>query len=152
VRLLIDNALSPSLAEALRSNGHDAVHVRDRSLQSAEDAAVFELAVREGRVVVSADTDFGTLLALRGDQKPSVVLFRRGIERRPAKQLLLLLAHMSVIERAVVRGAIVVIEDTRVRVRYLPVAGDETPNALDDDPAIRDRPHSPEWIGTSAPR
>jgi predicted nuclease of predicted toxin-antitoxin system len=73
VRFLIDNALSPELARLLSSAGHEALHVRDYGLATAEDADILQRAETEDRIVVSADSDFGMLLAVLRGTKPSFI-------------------------------------------------------------------------------
>ena len=47
MKFLVDNALSPLVAEGLRGAGHDALHIRDYGLQAAEDKKIFSLAETE---------------------------------------------------------------------------------------------------------
>jgi predicted nuclease of predicted toxin-antitoxin system len=72
---LVDNALSPPVADALRQAGHEAVHVRELGLAATNAPAIFDRATQENRVVVSADTDFGTLLASAVTRRPRFCFF-----------------------------------------------------------------------------
>ncbi|MBI4848123.1 MAG: DUF5615 family PIN-like protein [Nitrospirae bacterium] len=120
MKFLVDNALSPLIATGLKDAGIDAIHVREIGLQSAADLTIFELAAKEDRIIISADTDFGTLLARLHYLKPSVILFR-GSMKHPGSQLSILLKYLPEIKGTLEQGSIVVIEDYRIRIRVLPI-------------------------------
>jgi predicted nuclease of predicted toxin-antitoxin system len=95
VRLLIDENLPPRLASLLTGAGHEALHVRDLDAAGASDPQIVELALAEQRVIISADTDFGALLAQArtgstiGHPRPQVV------DHRPTELARLLVAHIA---------------------------------------------------------
>lgn len=76
MRFLIDNALPPQLAELLLAAGFDAIHVLAYSMHAAKDEEILARALDENRIIVSADSDFGTILAMQEANRPSFILFR----------------------------------------------------------------------------
>jgi predicted nuclease of predicted toxin-antitoxin system len=125
LRFLVDANLSPVVAHLLEGAGHDAVHVVTLGLLRADDTTILERAANDDRVIVSADADFGALLAHGGQTKPSFVLLRSADHLLPAQQAELVLANLDAIEGELIAGAIVTFARGRLRVRSLSVH--ETP-------------------------
>jgi predicted nuclease of predicted toxin-antitoxin system len=121
VKLLVDANLSPTVALRLREHGHDAIHVRDRGLQEADDDVILALAIEEDRVIVSEDTDFGALLARRRTLRPSFVLLRTVEPMTPDAQAALLIANLDEIAPSVAGGCIASIGRGHLRIRPLPL-------------------------------
>lgn len=121
MRLLVDANLAPRVADQLRAAGFDAVHVVDLGLQSASDEGIFDRAVADGLTVVTADSDFGMLLALRRSTSPSVLHLRHVADLVSDAHAALLVANLPAVEADLDRGAIVSLSPTRLAVRGLPI-------------------------------
>lgn len=121
MRFLADAGISPRTVEFLRRSGHDVAHVRDYGMQRSPDREVIDRAQSEDRVVLTFDLDFGELLALGVRERPSAVILRLMDETPGAvnPRLAAVLAEQSA---ALDRGALVLVEDSRYRVRKLPIA------------------------------
>jgi predicted nuclease of predicted toxin-antitoxin system len=120
MRFLADAGISPRTVEFLRRNGHDAIHVRELGLQRASDREIVDRALADSRILLTFDLDFGEILALGVLNGPSTVIFRLSDERADAVNQRL---DVVVSEQAntLASGALVLVEDTRYRVRRLPI-------------------------------
>lgn len=120
MRLLIDECLSARLCALLAKADHDVVHVGDLGLLGAPDTEVMAAAIEHDRVLVSADADFGELLAKSGGALPSVVLLRRP-DKDPESQAAVLSANLHAVEADLATGAVVIVLADRLRIRRLPI-------------------------------
>lgn len=77
MRFLVDAQLPPALAEALRAEGHDAVHVADLNMLGATDAMIWKQAIADLATLVTKDRDFTLLRAARRNG-PSIFWIRVG--------------------------------------------------------------------------
>lgn len=120
MRLLVDEALQDAVAHRLATAGHDTTHVRVLGRSGHTDDEVMALAIADNRILVTTDTDFGTILALTGAAGPSVLVLR-GISDAVDERVDALLGVLPRAERVLSEGAVVVIEPDRYRIRHLPI-------------------------------
>lgn len=120
MRFLLDECLPPQMAELLRAVGHDCVHVYELGLGGQPDEQIMALADRENRGLLSADTDFGELLANAPVLAPSVILLRR-TDKRAGSLAAVVIANLEQFTEDLAAGALIVISDTRIRARRLPM-------------------------------
>jgi predicted nuclease of predicted toxin-antitoxin system len=120
MRFLADMGVAIRVVEWLRDEGYDARHLREEELQRLPDDQIFRKAVAENRVVLTFDLDFGEIVASSGRQKVSVVLFRLQNTRTPhvIERLKVVLQEAG---PALEQGAVVVVEESRFRIRRLPI-------------------------------
>lgn len=86
----------------------------------AEDADILNWARGNGRVVITQDLDFSTLLALGGYSEPSLVTLRLG-NSDPQTITTVLLAILPQVERELQKGSAVTVTEGAIRIRPLPI-------------------------------
>ncbi|MCX7924205.1 MAG: DUF5615 family PIN-like protein [Fimbriimonadales bacterium] len=106
--------------QALRAAGYESSHLHEENLQRLADEEILEKARREERIVLTCDLDFGDLLAASGAGLPSVILFRLS-NYTPEYLNPRLFQVLAECEPVLNEGAIVIVQDSRYRVRRLPI-------------------------------
>ena len=119
MKILVDMNLSPEWVPVLQKNGWTAVHWSTVGKKNAEDAELMRWAEENGHLVFTHDLDFGTLLALTKRKNPSVLQVRSQDVSPQYLEKHVVLA-LRQFEPALVKGAIVVVEEDKTRVRFLP--------------------------------
>ena len=121
MKLLLDQGTPRSAFALLRHAGFDALHTGELGMSQADDEEILQRAAAEGRIVVTLDADFHAHLARSAARKPSVVRIRiEGLRAAEFTELL-----QQVLERCgddLENGAMVSVQENRIRVRRLPTA------------------------------
>lgn len=86
----------------------------------ASDMAIMEEARTNQETIVTHDLDYGHLLAFSGERTPSVIIFRLR-NTHPDNLFARIVSTWSDIERPLIEGAIILLEDTALRIRRLPI-------------------------------
>ena len=112
--------LTPEWAPALRKHGWQAVHWSSVGDPSASDKDIMDWAAAHQYVVFTHDLDFGTMLALSHEAGPSVLQVRTE-DTLPDYLEGPVIAALIQHEADLSTGALVVVDESRSRVRVLPI-------------------------------
>ena len=119
MEFLADMGVSPRVVEWLNQNGHNATHLRDEGLHRLDNGKIFKKAIVEKRVILTFDLDFSEITALSSGKKVSVIIFRLK-NTRASNVIGRLKATLADGIDSLTSGAVVMVEETRVRVRHFP--------------------------------
>jgi len=120
MKFLADMPISPKTVNYLKSLGHDIYRISEKGLQKAKDSMIVDIAIEERRTILTTDLDFSAIIAKSQKSIPSVIIFRLSDESH--ENINALLENiLPMVENEIIKGAIVVIEDDRFRVRELPI-------------------------------
>jgi len=120
MRFLADMGISMRIVHWLRSKGHDVIHLREQNLHALTDREIFDKAIAEDRIILTFDLDFGEIVALSKGRRVSLILFRLRNTTTPfvIKRLNAVISESAEIPG---EGYIIIVEETRYRLRKLPL-------------------------------
>ena len=120
MKFLRDMNLPPRLAMIFRGNGYESVHWTEVGSHTACDKDILRWASENGWIIITNDLDFGAILALERFCLPSVIQLRR-LELFSDSVFPILERAIKQCESELEHGAIIVVDEKRMRVRLLPL-------------------------------
>ena len=120
LQILVDMNLSPQWVPVLQKHGWPAVHWSTVGDPGATDKDIMDWARDHQYVVFTHDLDFGTMLALSHEAGPSVLQVRAE-DTLPDSLEELVVAALNQHQADLSSGALVVVDESRSRVRVLPI-------------------------------
>ena len=116
MRFLVDRCAGKTIADWLRSQGHDVVESRERGLDPG-DSVLLDWAAQESRILLTIDTDFGQLVFL--EKRTHAGLVR--LPDVPATQRILIMEDiLARFTAELEQGLIITVQSGRVRISKSP--------------------------------
>ncbi len=121
MKFLVDMALSPRTVDFLKNKGYNAIRVNEIfEGRGVDDKKIYAYARENNYCIITADLDFGELLAFSQSKSPSTIILRLEDPRIPNVNSILI-DSLPKISQAIKDGSIIVIEDNKIRIRELPI-------------------------------
>ena len=116
MRFLADESVYVAIVRALRDLGHDVVDLKEKKVYGVPDDEVFQLAVEQGRILVTMDLDFGNILLYPPGTHPGIIVLKL-FELTVDGATNILRDFIQKTDESQIAKALVIVEPHRVRFR-----------------------------------
>ena len=120
IAFLADMNILPLTVAQLKGRGWNIIRSSDVMDKAAKDLDVLEYAREHETIIITQDLDFSMLLALKGYEKPSLINVRLE-EAKPDYVTSRIIDTVAGLEPELAKGAVITVDETSVRYRYLPI-------------------------------
>ncbi len=116
LKLLADENVSSKVVSFLREYGIDVLDTKEQKWFGKEDEELLSIANSEKRFILTHDSDFGTLAIHQGKKFFGVIFLRLKIVN--PRNVMNVCAKLLSLDVEISPETIVVVEDTRVRIKF----------------------------------
>lgn len=117
IKILADENISPKVVKYLRELEYDIIDIKEKQWFGKEDEEILNIAFQENRFVLTHDSDFGTLAVNEGKDCYGVLYIR--LKNLKHDNVIRVCEAVFQMDIEVIPGTIIVIEESKIRIRYL---------------------------------
>ncbi|MDA2922267.1 DUF5615 family PIN-like protein [Patescibacteria group bacterium AH-259-L07] len=118
LKFLLNANISHETADFLNSLGYDAKTVAQFNLRRADDSAIVTKAIKEKRIIITFDLDFGEIFYFLAKKNLGVIILKlRDQTVESVNKTLRWLLETKILEKKKFKNALIIVEERRIRVR-----------------------------------
>lgn len=115
LKILADENVSPKVVSFFRQQGMNVLDTKEQHWYGKDDDKLLEYAYRQKRFVLTHDSDFGTLAINEGKKYYGIIYFR--LRNLHPDNIIRVCQQLFILDTELFPGAILVVEEARMRIR-----------------------------------
>jgi len=117
LKFVVDEDMPRSVAHGLRDRGYEVLDVRDCGLRGRSDDEIFNLAQKEGAIILTGDMGFGNLLRFPLGSHSGIVLVRFPNEISVSELNHQINKAFNLLDEHDFKGNLIILEPGKIRIR-----------------------------------
>lgn len=118
LKFLLDENISHKTADFLNYLGYDAKTVAQFNLESAEDVEIAKKTIKEKRILITLDSDFGEIFYFSTKEKIGIVVLKlRNQTVESVNKTLNWFLRTKILEKQKYQNTLIIVEEGKIRVR-----------------------------------